>query len=441
MTTRTAAGLRRRPIGVALCLLLVGGCAAPSSPGPSTPATEQPTPWATAGSTVAVPPTAQPTPVGTLGEFEWQHIGRFDASAVPLGMAASPVGYAVLTWDHVWFSTDGRAWTSSTLPFAETSSNGADLVAHANAIAGGPNGFVVVGGQLVKPCDHVDEGAGGPPPCMVAPISWSSPDGITWTSSLPTPIPATGARLPDYTELVSIWPAGGGWDAAAEARASVVSTGNALLHSKDGLVWASLKAAPLLKGMTSGKDVNAHGGVSSGTGTLLLWQYSETNGGIYAPRTELSTTADGKTWAEVPSFDGQNAYVRFALAPGPIGAGTWLLIGHSDTPRGVTWWQSDDLATWRSGPIISTGPPMQSISALSRWGDGYMALGTQDDESYPGRPGTFLSDDGMTWRPAGFVGLGPLDGPFVMAEGPAGLIGIGTDGVDSAVWFGVDPRR
>lgn len=438
MTTTSATVLG---IGAAMTLLLAGGCSPASSAGPLTPATPQLTAAATAVAIPTIAPTAEPSPVGAAGEFAWQQIASFEASPTLIGIAASPAGYAVLVWDGVWHSSDGRTWAKSALPFRETTSNGVELRAHANAIAGGPGGFVVVGGQSVLPCDNVDEGAGGLPPCLVAPISWTSPDGITWTSSLPTPIPASGARLRDYTELVSIWPADGGWDAAGESRASVVSAGNALLHSKDGLVWSSLKAAPLPGGVSSAREVNGHGGVASGTGTRLVWQYTETTAGVSTPQTTLWSTADGLIWAAVASFEDTNTAVRFALAPEATGAGPWLLIGNSYALGAVTWWTSNDLTEWQSGPMITTGAPMQSIFALGRWADGYIVLGSQDGDSYPGRPGTFLSDDGMTWRAAGFVDQAPLNGPIVMADGPAGLIGVGSDEAGSIVWLGVDPRR
>ena len=439
MATWTTTGLRRRSMWFGCVLVITAGCTSAPSPVPATSPTTTPIPSAAASTIPTSNPTAGQTPVGVVGEFEWQQVGSFDSTPMQIGMAASPAGYVVLTFDGVWFSADGRAWLKSKLPFPNGTSNGAPLTAQANAIAGGPGGFVVVGGQSVKPCDHVDEGAGGPPQCLVAPISWASSDGITWKSSLPNPIPATGARLPEYTELVSIWPADGGWDAAAEARASVSYSGNSLLHSDDGLVWTSRKSAPLPDGASSGRDVNAHGGVSSANGTRLLWQYTEI-GATYAPRSELATTVDGTSWSKVPGFVGTGAIVRFGLAPEATNAAQWLLIGNGSN-QVVTWWQSDDLATWRSGPMTAAGSPIQAIFSLGRWAGGYIALGSQDDESYPGVPGTFLSDDGPQWRSAGFVGPEPTNGPILMADGPAGLIGVGSDDSGSSTWVGVDPRR
>lgn len=353
------------------------------------------------------------------------------------GIAASPRGYAVLQGTIVSFSADGRAWTQSSLPFTSTSSNGVALGAHANAIVGGRDGFVVVGGYDIKPCTN-EQGAGGPPPCMVAPISWVSSDGITWTSSLPTPIPSTGSKLPPYSEIVQIWAAPNGWDAAVEARDSVRNHGNTLLHSADGLVWSRLKAPPLPDGSTSGDDVYSHGGIASAAGRRVVWQIIDPS---EITRTALATSADGVSWTSIPGFDGANAVVRVAMAPAGDGTAPWVLFGDRYGPEShtIVWWQSDDLQTWRSGTMTATGEPIQAIGAVGTWGDGYIALGTKPPDNYQDIPATWLSADGRAWNPVEVADPSSLDGPVAMTDGPVGLIGVGTSETGSIVWLGVGP--
>jgi hypothetical protein len=369
--------------------------------------------------------------------FSWRRLGAIATTSQVGGIAASPAGYVVLEYPRtVWFSPDGRRWSSTELPFASSTSNGVKLWAHANAVAAGPSGFVVVGGYDHTPCTAETFAAGGPPACLVGPISWSSSDGVTWQSSRPSPIPSDGSALPDYDEIVAIWPAADGWDAAVEARDSVRYHGNTLLHTKDGRTWTRLTSPPLPIGTKSGEDIYNHAGVASPDGRRVVWQTGDPS--IMA--TTLATSADGATWRGVPSLVSPGAMVNLALAPAAGVAGPWLLLGGT-WGSDMRWWRSDDLVNWRSGTVVLTGVDRAGLGAIARLQVGYVAIGIHQLDDYTTIPITMRSSDGVTWSLVEDIAPVPPDAPMFMADGPAGLIGIGGVDVGSAAWLGVDPQR
>jgi hypothetical protein len=376
--------------------------------------------------------------------FAWQRLASIETAKRPIGIAASSAGYVAIEWPRTaWFSRDGHTWTKATLPFKTSTSGKLTLDATVNEIRGGPDGFVAVGRYDYLPCSQ-ETGDGGPPPCARGPISWASRDGLTWRSSLSKPIPEDGSKLPAYSELVSAWPAGGGWDAAVEARDSVVSHGNILLHSADGLAWTRLSAPPLPEGVSVDR-VYAHGGAASASGRRLVWQdYEEETG-----RVSLATSLDAQTWTEIagiegeaiPGIDGTGIFVRQALGPGGQAEGPWLLSGQafSSGPRSYAWFSSD-LATWRRTSLIAAEGDADILS-MERGAGGYIALGAYYDIDGGMIPRTWLSSDGTTWAEVA-APSSPADGPVHLAAGPAGLIGIGggtADDVGTTIWLGTSP--
>jgi hypothetical protein len=427
-------------------LFVLAGCATAPSVAPSIAATDAvpATPGATitpgASPTGAGSATQAPSQVPPPATFSWTRIGTIPTLFGFTGIASSPAGYVVLESRTVWFSTDGRMWTKSVLPFTSTTSNGVQLRAHVNAIAGGPGGFVVVGGYEHAPCSSISQGDGGPPACQVGPISWSSADGRNWKSSQPTHIPADGSALPAYDEIVGVWPAGDGWDAAVEARDSVLYHGNTMLHTVDGRTWNRLAPGPLPPGATTGDGVYAHGGVASTDGRRIEWQTRDKD---VATESTLATSIDGSHWVDVPSFAGEGAYVGVLLGPEAGKAGPWLVLGNSSTSG--RWWRSNDLVTWQMGATSFSGIPQAGIGALARLGDGYIALGVEQLEDYTTIRITLLSPDGATWTfvdaTAASPEPAPEDAPALMADGPAGLLGIGNVDTSSTIWLGVDLGR
>jgi len=406
---------------------VVAGCSASASSGPIQ---SHPSPTADTTATPGV------TASSAAATFAWRRSGSVATSAELVGVAASPAGYVVLERLRiVWFSPDGLTWTKVTLPFETTTSSGVVVNAHANEIVGGPNGFIAIGGYTHPPCTTV-QGDGGPPPCAVGPISWSSNDGLTWRSSLSTPIPSDGSALPAYSEFALAWPAGDGWDAAIEARDSVLYHGDTLVHSKDGFRWVQLESAPLPEGAASGDDIYAHGGVAAPNGRRVLWQVRDKAAPTHS---WLSTTSDGSSWTTVPTFDGRGAFVRLALGPADGRDGPWLLAGDQvagNSQAGATWF-TDDLATWFTSPLTVRDGSTTRATGLERWKGTYLAVGVSEPINAGSIPVTWLSPDGLTWSEVAGSTPSPVDGPVYVVAGPAGLLGVGTTAdTGAALWFG-----
>lgn len=373
--------------------------------------------------------------------MQWRHVADITVPREIIGMAASPAGYVVISWPRTaWFSTDGRSWASTDLPFrAATSMNvefqllddGTELEATVNAVAGGPKGFLVVGSYTRPPCNGQFT-PGGSPRCEIGPISWVSEDGRTWRSSITTPIPVEGEALPRYSEFARAWPAADGWDVAVSVlRDTPVSRGNTLLHAQDGLTWARLEPAPLPDGASSGDDVYRHGGVASPDGRRLSWQVTDKG---LPTATTLSMSADGITWTRLAGFDGARAFVILGIGP-EQGGGEWLLGGYliAGETSTVRWWRSGDLATWTSGELPIAWQNGRGLRAFERWAGQYVALGARDEPCCVANPGTWLSSDGRTWSEAE-----GNESPTYMAVGPAGLVGVATGEKGSArIWLGL----
>ena len=249
------------------------------------------------------------------------------------------------------------------------------------------------------------------------------------------PIPTEGATLPAYDEIVAIWPAADGFDAAAEARDSVLYHGNTLLHTTDGRAWTRLTPAPLPDGVKSGEDIYSHAGVATADGRRIVWQTQEPMELL----TTLSTSADGILWMRVPTVASTGAFIELALAPAVGSTGPWLLLGGSAT--GERWWRSDDMLNWQSDYVVFTGIPRAGLSAITRLGGGYVAVGLEQFDDYTTIPVTLTSRDGAHWAFVEGSVPAPQDGPIFMVDGPAGLVGIGTTDTASAAWLGTDLRR
>jgi hypothetical protein len=237
--------------------------------------------------------------------------------------------------------------------------------------------------------------------------------------------------LPRYSQFALAWTAAVGWDAAVEARDSVLYHGNTLLHSSNGLDWTRLPSAPLPEGAASGDDVYAHGGVATTSGRRVVWQVRDK---ATPTVTSLSTSADGTTWTVIPAFNGAGAFVQFAVGPTAGRDGPWLLAGRG--APGSTAWFTNDLAQWHASSFVATEGGSVSLTALERWVGGYIALGTYDPEAALPTPVTWLSPDGMTWNEIPPTVPPSPDGPVFLAMGPAGMIGIGNAGEDaSTAWL------
>jgi hypothetical protein len=442
-----------RPLGVSLLsVALIAGCASTrASPGASSPPGTSASPT-TAPAVTPSPSAAPPLTPDPLGGMAWQ----------PLGTIASPeireiVGFAdgyvaVDSSLTVWFSPDGAAWQAVTLPFKVTKdSSGAKLEADVQAVATDGDRVLVVGGYAHEPCLHVQPGTvGGGPPCPFAPLAWVSDDGLTWTTAYPGPRPADPPGYDQGSEFVAAWPVPtGGWDAALSYWNGESLHGRDLMHAADGLTWTALEPAPTAVTGDSDPFPWLHAGVADRNGSRLLWQgWSDYTrppfaSGAGRPIVTLATSPDGRSWTSVDGFPGTDVEVGAGLAPTADPTSPWILAGASglvdESTSTPTVWTSTDTSAW-TATILPTaaGSPIRTVVSLVHASIGYVAVtsvwtGEQADQE------TWVSHDGVTWTAlANPLSSGSVFGPGIVADGPAGIIGIGPDPSDSehavAVW-------
>ena len=358
-------------------------------------------------------------------------------------------GYVAITGTRsTWFSADGRTWTSAELPFtAATDPTGNSLDANAVAITTDGKRVLVVGGYAHAPCVSAAAGAtGGGPACPYAPLAWISTNGRTWQSAFPGPLPPATPGSTQGSEFDAAWPVPtGGWDAALSFWNGERLAGRDLWHSADGMSWTPLTPAPALTGPKVDPTPWVHAGVADQTGRRLLWQgwmdFSVTlPSGAGSPVVTLASSPDGRAWTGLPGFPGKNAEVLAGVARPTHGVTRWVIAGasgfSSDQAAKPTVWFSDDRATWTAVALpVPPGSRVWNVWSLIRTRSTYVAVGFWSDGASADHA-TWGSADGAAWTlMASPEAPGQQFGPHSIADGPAGVIGIG-DGPtgETAVW-------
>jgi hypothetical protein len=419
-------------------------------PATSSAASASTNPGLSPSTTPSIPAAVEfdPAPLGSLG---WHFLDTIPVADVR-GLVGFSMGYVALTGPRtVWFSRDGNTWQKVDLPFAVTTDRyGPALDADASSLTTDGTQVLVVGGYAHATCDTPpppgQDTTGDGPTCPLAPVSWISIDGLTWERSRPiTP------ELPGKSVFTSAWPVPtGGWDAAACSWSGELCAGRALLHSADGLTWTSLPPAPDPVFERS-DGVWEHAGVAGATGRRVLWEGShvfdpascDDSGGCTESRfvTTLWTSPDARTWQPVPRFEDRSAQVVAGAAAG--GSSPWVLVGWTDSSgtssvqQPAVWSSPDGLSWTRRVLPTPSGSPVTRATGFVRATVGDVAVGASNGGSIGHE--TWLSRDGLTWtRLPSPTATGPDYGPFLVAEGPAGVIGVSArpvmDGFESAVW-------
>jgi hypothetical protein len=468
----------RRGLVLLLAAILTGCVGAGSEttpsadPGGSAPASlERSTPPASASASPDLTPSTSPSiPAAVevdpapLGWLAWHSLGTIPSADIR-GVVGFAKGYVAFASSGparlVYYSPDGRTWRPVTLPFNTTK---AAFSPGIWAVTTDGTHLLAVGGYAHTPCIPAlmpstgSDTTGGGPPCPLAPISWISADGITWKIGFPGPLPADPpGYMPGYTqgsEFVAAWPVPtGGWDAALSHWNGEFLGGQGLMHSVDGLRWTRLATPPAADVATDFPPF-AHAGVADAGGLRVVWQDwderapadSPTGNGRFVAT--VATYLDGRTWTDVGGFPGDNAHVLLGVAPGD-GGSRWVLAGSSGPASGTeattpTLWTSVDARTWTLMALpIASG--VRDVTGLVHGAPGYVAVsgyrgmgdmwGSGEATSHE----TWLSADGFTWTELPVSGPAGADyGPGLVADGPAGVIGISLSPTDpdhaSTVW-------
>lgn len=462
---RVAWGVAR----TAVVVVLAGGCvtnpgSSSSAPttgtGPPSPATSTPSiaPAASPGTSASGSPSPKPTTSASVPSTSpaWHRLGTIQDDYVH-DVVAFAHGYVATSSSmrSVWYSEDGTSWQAITLPFtAAKDPYGRTLDAHVSALATNGQQVLAVGGYSHAPCvsPPSEPTTGGGPECPLAPTAWISDDGRTWRSANP------GPALPDAAydqggEFIAAWPVStGGWDAAVCYWTGEFCGGRDVMHSSDGLIWTALARPPALVGVRSDDRPWFHAGVTGPSGRRLVfqvWTEWDTASGDdqsgYSrsrPVTTLSLSTDGHSWAPVLTFAGANAAVVVGVGAG--GGLPWVLGGWSGPIGGwegesvPTVWVSADASSWRLTRLPTTSCA-QSVDSIIRTSTGYIAVGACNNPNEATHE-TWVSRDAVTWtRLARSADPGSDFGPQHVADGPAGVIGVGawlrSDGnYETAIW-------
>ncbi len=417
--------MRSRAVGIAVVAIVLAGCTAVAQPSASPSASTAPTvvpsvlPSATAAASAA--PSPSPSPSLAAGPT-WQLVGSATGGDV-VGFAN---GYVALGGPaDVEFSTDGAAWTPARLPFHSSKDpHGITLGAAAQALATDGHTVVVVGSYSHVPCKPANGGTGGGPECPSSPISWVSTDGTTWHSSYPWRGPGAPKGYTQGNQFTGVWSVPtGGWDAAVANVAGEAGAAGAIFHSADGLAWTALPASPstAYKGSPNPPEL-WHLGLADAGGVRLVGGYWYLTGGDSVAR--LFSSTDGRTWTALAGFPGNDVNADVAVPPDPAHAPVWIVAGR-DASSVPALWTSADLTTWTEHPLPTAAPTVEgTVSSVAATHLGYVAVGLLTDGP-DGTPyhASWLSPDGVTWTALPAAGQSGNDGPDLITDGPAGIIG------------------
>ena len=415
--------MRSRAAGIGVIAMVLAGCAAVAQPSASPSASLAPTvgPLAVPSPTATPSTTPSPSPSLAAGPA-WQVVGTATGGDV-VGFAN---GYVALggTAD-VEFSTDGRTWTPVRVPFhASKDPHGIALGAAAQALATDGHTVVVVGSYTHTPCKPANGAVGGGPECPSSPISWVTTDGATWNSSFPWHGPGAPKGYTQGTQFTNVWSVPtGGWDAAVMDVAGEAGAAGTIFHSADGLAWTPLPATPptAFKGSPNPPEL-WHLGLADAGGLRLVGGYWYLSGGDSVAR--LFSSPNGLAWTALSGFPGNGVNADVALAPDPAHAPVWIVAGR-DASAMPTVWTSSDLTTWAAQELPTTSPTVEgTVSSIAATHLGYIAVALLTDGP-DGTPyhASWLSPDGVTWTELPAAGPSGNDGPDLIADGPAGIIG------------------
>jgi len=369
-----------------------------------------------------VPPPAKAVWTG----IRWHRLAPDD----PLTHVASVLrwrgGFLAVGWEvsegttttPVWTSADGAHWDPLPFDTSTTFWPGMSIVGVAEA----PTGLVVLTEPGVgSSCSDSPCSLGYGPPTM----SWTSPDGRTWSPSLSLDLGLPGPAADE--PMLAAGPAG--LIAMSSGPGALVAT------SSDGVKWRTLPDGTLPKVFVAADlRATATGYVAGGR-----WMTSDSHwdaATLWSP--------DGRAWTPTPALP-----LAAAPSPVPTGAGTSSVVdlfvagrnGLIAMGRGVPnpgaelWWQSTDGRHWRPlptylplGPTTCPGPDcgLRANGALVGDGERMVALRGGSDA------GVWTSYDGLAWSRLPVTGDLPSERATQAVLLPGGVLL--SDG--TSFWFG-----
>jgi hypothetical protein len=387
--------------------------ATPGVPSPAPSATVGPLPVAFTSPLAPASASASATWTG----LDWRRLAPDD----PLSLVTSIVRWrrgfiavgriAAPPSTPIWTSADGTRWDALPSSTSSTFWPGHAVLGIAELATG-----LVALTETVEYCGE---------PCPLTyelPIvSWTSPDGRTWTPRL---LPPEWLAEPSgQPPLFAVGPAG----------LVVASSGPAarLATSPDGSQWHLLPAS----GFPARFALNDLHGTATGYVALGRWMPTDS-------RREAASlwSSDGRRWSEMPTILSTSAQagsdVGSAGASLVVGRDGMVAVGRGvTTPGAALWWQSANGRDWRPLPTfaplgpttcIGKGCGLQPNGALV--GDGHRMVAARGGAD----GGAWTSSDGLTWQRLQATGELPAEQATEAVLLPGGVLL--TDG--TTTWFG-----
>ncbi len=157
------------------------------------------------------------------------------------------------------------------------------------------------------------------------------------------------------------------------------------------------------------------------------------------------TTRDGAAWQahDVPTLGADGVHERMtAVAAGDGGFVAGGSVGPELAERHARFWTSFDGSTWRPVPDEAAAFAGAEVRAITRFGEGFVAVGVLGDAQVQTGAVAWTSPDGLTWER---IESPAFDGGKAVAlvESPAGgLVAVGTtvDRREAVAWTSSDGR-
>lgn len=277
-------------------------------------------------------------------------------------------------------------------------------------IEAGPDGFVAGGAQ-----------ADGDPndPSFTASL-WHSPDGRAWTEVDPRAADLGPGGVRDVAWTGSAWVAVGSHDEARRSDGTV-------WRSPDGIEWERIAVGDAA---IAGPEEEALHRILPLAGGL----FAQGGSGTHADRLACEDLA-GEGSVGIPG-------AVLSLSCG------WMVTTHWTSVDGTTWLRTPPVQAPFDGPPLPAPPGgrrLISHRVLDVGGPGLVIVDAEEPRRADGSDsvGTWISDDGASWRPVGQPDQFPKD-QFLQDFVVAGrtIVGIGDDGwdqpdgTDIVVWIG-----